>query len=164
VCPIDPDRDQAARQVMREIAMDERWLAAIDPGSPDWLVEIQRETIAAYQAGDLDWVIEHTDPDVEIVQPPEFPDPRTYRGIEGLIDAFLDWPAEWDNFQVEPTRIFSPGDDQVIVEAIHRGRSLTMGIDVEAAIFWLYRLKNGRTKRWEMYMSQAAAIEAARTA
>lgn len=148
---------------MQAIAKDVDWLTVLDPDSPRWLVDLQRETLDAYRAGDLGWVLEHTHPDIEIVQPPEFPDGRTYRGLEGLIDAFLDWPNEWEDFHVEPTRIFAPGDGQVFVEAVHRGRSRKMGIDIEAEIFWLYRLQDGRTRRWEMFMTREAALRAARS-
>ena len=97
------------------------------------------------------------------VSHPSSPDARTYRGLEGLIDAFLDWPKEWEDFHVEPTRISAVGDGLVIVEAVHRGRSKTMGIDVEAEIVWLYRFEDGLTRRWEMFMSRDAALRAART-
>jgi heme A synthase len=75
-----------------------------------------------------------------------------------------DWPHESQDFRVEPTRIFAVSESQVIVEAIHRGRSRKMGIEIEAEIFWLYRLLDGRTRRWEMFMSREATLIAARPA
>jgi ketosteroid isomerase-like protein len=149
---------------MRRVVTDDKWLEVLDPDSPPWLVALQREFFDAYLAGDLGWVLDHTHPDIVIVQPPELPDARTYRGLEGLVDAFLDWPNEWEDFEVEPTRIHALDDELVIVEAIHRGRSKTMGIDIEAEIVWLYRLEDGRTRRWEMFMSREAALRAARSA
>jgi ketosteroid isomerase-like protein len=148
---------------MRRVVTDDKWVEVLDPDSPQWMVALQRELVDAYRAGDLQWVLDHSHPDIEIVQPPEFPDARTYRGLEGVVDAFLDWPNEWEDFEVEPTRIYALDDDLVIVEAIHRGRSRAMGIDIEAEIFWLYRLDDGRTRRWEMFMSREAALTAART-
>jgi ketosteroid isomerase-like protein len=56
---------------------------------------------------------------------------------------------------------FALDDDLVIVEAVYRDRSRKMGIDVEAEIVWAYRFENGRTRRWEMFMSRDAALRAA---
>jgi hypothetical protein len=36
-----------------------------------------------------------------------------------------------------------------------------MKIDVEAEIVWLYTLREGRTTRWDMFMSVEQAVEAA---
>ena len=148
---------------MRQVVSDDAWIKVLDADSPQWLTDLQRELVEAYRSGDLEWVLDHTHPEIEIVQPPELPDARTYRGLEGLIDAFLDWPEEWEDFEVEPTRIFALDDDLVVVEAVHRGRSKQMGIDIEAEIVWLYRLEDGRTRRWEMFMSRDAALRAARS-
>lgn len=102
----------------------------------------------------------HTHPELEIVQPPEFPDPRTYRGLDGLIEALLDWPSEWEDFAVEPKRIFALGD-KVVVDAIHRGRSRRMEIEVEAQVVWLFSFEDDRTRRWDMFMSIDDAERAA---
>ena len=141
--------------------MDRDWLGSLDPDSPPWVVEWQRGTVDAYRAGDLEWLLERTDPEIEIVQPPEIPGGRSYRGLEGLIDALLDWPLEWEDFSVEPKRIFALDDNRAVVIAVHRGRSRTMGIEVEAEIVWLFSLRDERVRRWDMFMSLDAALEAA---
>jgi ketosteroid isomerase-like protein len=145
---------------MLSFKWSDEWLTALDPDSPAWLVAWAREWVDAYSAGDLDWVIAHTHPELEIVQPPEFPDARTYRGVDGLIDALLDWPREWEDFAVEPTRIFAL-DDRAVVSAVHRGRSRRMEVEVEAEIVWLFAFEDGRTRRWDMFMSVEDALGAA---
>ena len=78
-----------------------------------------------------------------------------------MIDALLDWLLEWEDFSVEPKRIFALDDNRAIVIAVHRGRSRTMGIEVEAEIVWLFSLRDERVRRWDMFMSLDAALEAA---
>jgi ketosteroid isomerase-like protein len=146
---------------MRSIDMGDHWLEVIDPDLPEWLLARQRETVDAYRAGDLEWLLEHTHPEIEIVQPPEFPDGRSYCGLEGPIDALLDWPREWEDFQVEPKRIFALDDSQLVVVAVHRGRSPRMQIDIEAEIIWLLTFEDRLTRRWDMFMSLDAALDAA---
>ena len=46
------------RQVMTSLEVDEAWLAAADPDSPDWLRQWLRETVDAYRTGDLERVLE----------------------------------------------------------------------------------------------------------
>ena len=43
---VDSDRQRHAREVMQSIGMDDE-LGALDPDSPQWLVDLQRETIDA---------------------------------------------------------------------------------------------------------------------
>jgi ketosteroid isomerase-like protein len=123
-----------------------------------------RQTVDAYRAGDLEWLLQQTHPEAEIVQPPEIPGASTYRGREGMIDALLDWPREWEDFQVEPKRIFAVDDDQVVVVALHRGRSRRIEIEVEAEIAWLFTRRDGLTTRWDMFMSVEQALSAAEQA
>jgi ketosteroid isomerase-like protein len=158
---MDPDREQRARDVIQSFGMDEHWIAAVDPDSPEWLEELMRGIVAAFAAGDLESVLENTDPEVEIVQPPELPDGRIYCGLDGFVECLLDWPSEWEDFRVEPTRIYALGDSAFVIEAMHRGRSLRMGLEIEVEIFWLYTLRNGRTLRWDMFMSREATLAAA---
>jgi len=155
------DKREAARQFMLEMDLGEEWLEAIDPGSPQWLTDYIRDTMVAYRDGDIDWLIEQSDPGVVITQAKEFVDATTYSGPEAILDALLDWPKEWENFQVEPTRIFAPNDDQVIIVGTHRGRSVRFELDVEAEIIWLFTRRDERMTRWEMFMDLDEAVEAA---
>ena len=103
---------------MQAIAKDVDWLTVIDPDSPRWLVDLQRETIDAYRAGDLGWVLEHTHPDSR-----------------------------------ETRRSVPPARDT-------RARPGTRAAGLSR---WLYRLQDGPTRRWEMFMSREAALRAARS-
>jgi ketosteroid isomerase-like protein len=157
---VTDDKLDQARQVMRSFEMGDEWFDAIDPEAPEWVREWQGGSIRAYRDADIDWVLEQTDPEVEISQPVEIPDARSYHGHDGMIEALLDWPNQWENFRVEPKRIYSPGDERIMVEAVHRGRSRTMGIDVAAEIVWLFTFRDGRTRRWQMFMTVEDALAA----
>jgi ketosteroid isomerase-like protein len=152
------DRHEAAREVMRRLDLDARWEAALDPDMSPKLRELSLELFAAYRRGDLEWLLEHTDPEIEIVQVPEIPDSSTYTGREGMVDALLDWPLQWDDFRIEPRRVFSPTPDTLIVAARHSGRPHSMDIPVEADIFFAFRWRDGLITRWDMFLTLDEAL------
>jgi ketosteroid isomerase-like protein len=153
---------EAVSEVLRALQIDESWMDALDLNSPEWLVKLQRETIDAYRAGDVDWLLEHAHPEVEIFQPRELPDSRSYRGHEGVLEAMLDWPREWEDFRVEPKRTFAlDGGRRFIVDAVHHGRSRKMGFQVDVQIVWLLAYEGEQMRRWEMFMNVDDALEAA---
>jgi len=155
------DRIEATREVMRQLDLGPAWESALDPDLPEDLRDFALELFGAYRRGDLDWLIEHTDPEIVIVQVPEIPDSRTYRGHDGLIDALLDWPREWENFRMEPRRISAAGPGYFIVVALHKGRPHSMDIEVEAEIVFLFGLRDGVTTSWEMFLTVDEALRRA---
>ena len=158
---MDDDRLEAARQVLRDFHMGDEWDTVVEDGIPPGLSVIQRELIDAYRTADLDWLLEHTDPDVVITQIPELPGSRTYRGHEGFLDALLDWPRQWKDFTVEPKRLFAVGDDHLAIATVNRGRPHSMDIEVEAEIVFLMRWRDGLMTDWNIFMTVEEAVAAA---
>lgn len=156
------DRIELVRQALLELDIGDEWESVVEDGIPPALAALQSELVDAYRRGDVEWLLEHTDPDAEIVQLQELPDARTYHGRDGLLDALLDWPGEWEDFHVEPRRVFAVGDDQVVTVTVHRGRPRTIEIEVEAEIVWLMRWRDRRMTRWAMFKDVEEALEAAR--
>ena len=154
------DRHEAAREVMRQVARGD-WYSAFDPELPPDVEELARGIIEAYRRGDLEWLLEHTEPDVEIVQVPEIPDAQTYTGHDGLVDALLDWPRQWEDFRIKPERIFAPDHENLIVMAIHGGRPHSMDIEVEAEIVFVFHVRSGLVARWDMYLTLDEALSRA---
>ena len=153
------DRYEAAREVMRQLDLGgPRWEAAFDPGLPPQLRDFHTELFAAYRRGDLEWLIDHPDPEIVIVQVPEIPDSRTYTGHEGLVEALLDWPRQWEDFRIEPRHIFAPDPHHFIAVALHKGRPHSMDIEVEAEIVFLFGWRDGVTTSWEMFLTVEEAL------
>jgi ketosteroid isomerase-like protein len=155
------DRLDAVCQVLRDFPMGEEWDAAIEDGIPPELATILGEMLDAYRRADIDWLLEHTDPNVVITQIAELPGARTYRGCEGFIDALLDWPLQWQDFQIEPLRVFAVGDDHLVIAGIHRGRPASVDIEVEAEIVFLMRWRDRLLTDWNMFMTVDEAVAAA---
>ncbi len=157
------DRREAVRQVLRDFEMGDDWDTAIEDGIPPELRGLLGEMLDAYRRADIEWLLEHTDPDVVITQIAELPGARTYRGCEGFIDALLDWPLQWQDFQVEPLRLFAVGDDHIVIASIHRGRPASVDIEVEAEIVFLMRWRDRLMTDWNWFMTVDEAVAAARS-
>jgi ketosteroid isomerase-like protein len=155
------DRLEAVRQVLRDFHVGEEWDAAVDDGIPPELAGLLGEMLDAYRRADINWLLEHADPDVEITQIAELPGARTYRGCEGFVDALLDWPRQWQDFRVEPLRLFAVGDDHIVIDSINRGRPASMDIEVEAEIVFLMRWRNRLLTDWNIFMTVDEAVAAA---
>jgi ketosteroid isomerase-like protein len=155
------DRLEAVRQVLRDFQMGDEWVAAIEDGIPPELAGLLHELLRAYRDADVEWLLEHTDPNVEITQIAELPGARTYRGCEGFIDALLDWPLQWQDFQVQPLRLFAVGDDHLVIASIHRGRPASADIEVEAEIVFLMRWRDRLLTDWNIFMTVDEAVAAA---
>jgi ketosteroid isomerase-like protein len=155
------DRLEAVRQVLRDFQMGDEWVAAIEDGIPPELAGLLHELLRAYRDADVEWLLEHTDPNVEITQIAELPGARTYRGCEGFIDALLDWPLQWQDFQIEPLRLFAVGEDHLVIASIHRGRPASADIEVEAEIVFLMRWRDRLLTDWNIFMTVDEAVAAA---
>jgi hypothetical protein len=146
-----------------DLSPREAWAAAIDPAMSDAQRELQLELVDAYLSGDVESIVSHADPDVEIVQAPELPGARSYHGRGGMLEALLDWPLQWERFVLTPRRIFAVDDDWVMTVALHSGRA-RIGIDVEAELVWAVRWRDRLIIRWETYLTLEAALGAVASA
>jgi ketosteroid isomerase-like protein len=160
---VSDSRTEQARSFLlekAELSALEDWAAAIDPAMPETQRELQLELVQAYLSGDVDSIVEHAHPDVEILQVPELPDARSYHGREGMLEALLDWPLQWERFALTPRRIFAVDDEWVLTVALHAGRA-RIGMDVEAELVWAIRWRDRLITRWETYLTVEAALKAA---
>jgi len=122
-------------------------------------VELVCAGYAAWERGDVDLIVERAAPDIEIVQPPEVPDAKTYRGKAGVIEAFADWPEQWDEFRAELVEVIDVSDTKAISVARHYLRA--RGMDVEQEVAYVHTFLDGLVVRWEMFFTREQALEAA---
>jgi ketosteroid isomerase-like protein len=93
-------------------------------------VDLVRSSYAAVARGDVDFLIAHADPEIEIVGL----DGRTCQGHDGLIESI----RRCDGHDVKPERLIDAGRERVIVVIPDRGVGLHTGRD-------------GKCIRWEMF-------------
>ena len=115
---------------------------------------------AAFARRDLEFLIESSDPEIEIVEPPELPGAQTYRGHEGLLRAIDNWAGKWDEFRVDIERIIEAGPERVIVFAHQHGRGKSSAATVETRTVNVHTGRNGKGFRWEIFGSLDDAFAA----
>ena len=102
-----------------------------------------------------------TTPDLELVQPPEVPDAKTYEGRGAIVEAMEDWPNQWEDFRMDLIEIIDVGDEVAVSVTRHRGRGRESGIEMDFEVFYVQKGRNGKLARIEMFFNRAQAFKAA---
>ena len=122
-------------------------------------VEIVRDFYAAWDRGDMPFILDRCDPQIVIVQPSELPDSRSYHGLEGVHEAFGDWPEQWPEFEVKLERIIDVDESRTV--SVNRQRLGARGLGLEVEVVFLHTFNAGRNARVEMFFTVEEALKAA---
>ena len=153
VCTVRDGRIASGREYLtQEEALD----AAMSENS-----KVVQAVGAAYFRGDQRAMLELVDPDVVVTQFPDQPDARPYHGHEGMLRAISSWLETWDDYSIE-ARDSKEFGDNVFVALHQRGRGKASGVELEADVFFVYTVRDGKIVRWQMFPSEKDALEAAR--
>ena len=100
------------------------------------------------------------DPDIEWVEAPQRADGRTRRGHEGVIESMSQWLEQWAEYRAEVERVVDCGDD-VLVYARESGRGASSGARVEARLYMVWTVRDGKLLRYREFYDEQAARDAA---
>lgn len=124
-------------------------------------VEVVLAQFEATNARDFPRAMSFYAEDVElVVAPSAFLRSGTFRGVDAVGRFFGDWFATFEpgyRFDVEEARDLG---DVVLLVASHRGRGRTSGVEVHGRTAYLYRVRDGRIVRGELFGSRADALAA----
>ena len=124
-------------------------------------VEIVRASWEAWSRGDTAALFEFYDPEVEWDMTHSYvPDMGVFHGHEGIREFFREWRQFFAEYRAVPEQ-FIGADENVMVRVRQGGRGRVSSVDVEMPAFWqVYRLREGRAVRVEIYRDEAEALEA----
>ena len=113
----------------------------------------------ALTAGELDYSL--VDPEV-VYEDEILPDHagEAYRGYEGVIRAARVWLGPFEKVSIELERVFSAGGHIVSVHRF-RGTFRHTGMEFDAPLAYLYKVRDGKITHWRAFPSVEEAIEAA---
>jgi ketosteroid isomerase-like protein len=122
-------------------------------------IELVREGLEAFLGGDMDRALEIVHPDFVSHRQPPLPDPQTYHGFEGLIQMWVDWTADFDEFEMESVEFTEVGD-RVIAEMINRGMGKASGVFVDGRFWFAYTVADGKVIQLDAYLTKDQALRA----
>jgi ketosteroid isomerase-like protein len=123
-------------------------------------LELVREALSTYLAGDRERALELAHPDVVSFRAPPLPDPQTYHGYEGVEQMYADWTADFGEFEMEVVEYTEVGD-RVVVEMIQRGTGRASGAEVSGRFWFVYTVADGKIARQDVYSTGEQAFAAA---
>ncbi len=125
-------------------------------------VRLIRESYAAWDRGDLDWILEHAEPDVEFHSSGLFLDnPDVYRGRDGIETLFREFFTGWAELHMDIERVVDLRDDRVLGLVTFRGVGKESGLPVEFELAHLVQLRDGRFLRTDAFPSWEEGLRAA---
>src|SRR4051794_26981260 len=124
-------------------------------------VAVVREIYERFRSGDERGGLELLDPEVEVDDRPEIPDPQVYRGHEGVVAALGVSRAEFDDVDLVPDEFIDAGQDVVVVVLHFVGRGRESGFPIDELLCHLWRLRGGRAVRMEVHADRAGALRSA---
>ncbi|HKH22146.1 MAG TPA: nuclear transport factor 2 family protein [Solirubrobacterales bacterium] len=126
------------------------------------LVKLVEKGYEAWNEGDRGWVLEHMDPDVRWITPPDDPDPGTYEGLAGVEQYWSQWRAAVGqlNFLIE--EIIDAGQ-MIVVVARRQGRGEHSGLEVSDRVIQVFHFdENQKCTEVHEYYDRDAALSTVR--
>jgi len=124
------------------------------------LIARVRSGYEALNRRDFDGWMQQLDPQVEVYELAEAPEPAVYRGPEGVRRWLEQQDEVFEEFSMEPTEIVVSGD-VVLATVAMRGRGRGSGAPVTITLFHVLTMRDGRVLRVRGFLNEADARNAA---
>jgi ketosteroid isomerase-like protein len=123
-------------------------------------VELVRAAWEAWERGDMEAIFAFYDPAIVWDQTRGPVERGLYLGHDGIKEFFRAWLAPFENFYAHAVDFIDAGE-AVVVRVRQGGRGKQSGVEVEMPRYWqVYRLRDGRAVRIEVYSEEDEALEA----
>jgi ketosteroid isomerase-like protein len=126
----------------------------------DELIALVRSGYEALNRRDFDEWTQQLDPDVEVYELAEAPEPVVYRRPEGVRRWLEQQDEIFEEFSIEPTEIVVSGDVVLATVVLHgRGRGSSAPVTIK--LFHVLKMRDGRVLRVRGFLNEADARHAA---
>ena len=119
-------------------------------------MKVVRRMLEAYVAGDLEKALADADP--EIVWNPVEETPR--QGHDAVRENLRRWETDWEDLRTVPEEFLDAGE-RVVVTVHFAGRGRGSGIAVDARLYAVWTVHDGKAVRMDEFTERAEALEAA---
>lgn len=122
------------------------------------VTEALRRAYAALNEGDIAGFVEVFDPDVERIEPSDFPLGRRYRGLEAVRAHIAEGRGSWAEGRCEPERFTVTGDKAIVVLNV-RVRLKHEADWREGRIADVFAFRKGRVILFRTFASEQEALD-----
>lgn len=124
--------------------------------------EVIHEGYVRFNRGEIDWLVDQMDDEIEWRDSSRMPDARTYEGIDDVRRFLSSFQRHWAELRWEPeTVIASPSGDRVLALVRLIARGSASGAPVDAEIAHVYELREGKVVRVRTFFDRDRAREEA---
>jgi ketosteroid isomerase-like protein len=123
-------------------------------------VEVVRRAFEAWNAGDLERVVELVDPQLEFIPFRSQLHGAPYFGADGMRQFARDAGDEWEYLQIVPHE-FRDAGERVLLLGRYDARGRASGVEVQFPAAWVARMRNGKIVHLRSYEDRDTALEAA---
>ncbi len=124
-------------------------------------VEVVRRTWKAWSEGGVEAAQHYFAEDCVVGGFPEAPDFEIVHGWEGLRERERIFFDAWVDLVLEPVEFMDAGGNAAVAVIAVSGRGAGSGTPLDAHIFFVYELRDGRIVRDQAFTSRSEALEAA---
>ena len=114
------------------------------------------EIVRRFLVVDLAELSAYVDPDI-VWNPVE---ESSTQGLEAVRASTERWRSEWDAYELIPEEFIDMGD-RVVATVRFRARGRGSGVEVDARLYDVFTLRDGKIVRMDQFTEQSEAIEAA---
>jgi uncharacterized protein len=143
---------------VRHTHMDQDFLTARNVA----LMRDAYERIGTQGSTDVAW--ELIADDVVVRDRPEVPDPRTYHGRAGVLEALASSDESFEQFRMDVEDLVGVGDTHVVAILRMHGRGRGSGVPVEERIAHMWLVRDGKAVEMQVYSDPEDALRDARAA
>jgi ketosteroid isomerase-like protein len=114
------------------------------------------EIVRSFLAVELDEALTYADPGI-VWNPVE---ESSAQGHEAVRASTERWKSEWDDYELIPEGFVDLGD-RVVATVRFRARGRASGVEVDARLYDVYTLRDGKIVRMDQFTDRSEALEAA---
>jgi ketosteroid isomerase-like protein len=124
-------------------------------------INLVRRGWGAWEGGDLPAALELFSPDLVTYVASPIPVAGTYQGPEGMLQLTLDWAESFDELVVTAEEFIDAPPEKVVVRTLHKSHGAGSGVPVEADVWYVFTVGDGKAERIDIFNEKGEAFEAA---
>ena len=114
------------------------------------------EVVRRFLLLEVEEALTYADPDI-VWNPAE---ESATQGHDAVRASLVRWKSEWDRYEMLPEEFEETGD-RVVVAVSFRARGRARGIEVDARLYDVYTLRDGKIIRMDQFTQRSEALQAA---